>query len=257
MVHVEQRRLGALEEDRVSVRHLALQDERRIGDARPQPLAEAGEIGREAVPVQVGRASGAAADELVVPAGLREPLRQVGRPEQVARAHAPPAGLVFVGGPDAAQRGADLPVAPHLLGHGFERAMVRLDEVGPVGDDEVVPDRHAPRAQLRDLLLEGPRVDDHPVAHHAEDAGVKDPGRDQMEDEPLLPDEDRVAGVVAAVVTGHHLHLVREEVDDLPLPLVAPLGADDDDVGHERIFAANRTGHSNRPLRQPQARAVL
>jgi hypothetical protein len=86
---------------------------------------------------------------------------------------------------------------------------------------------------------------------------MEDAGRDQMEDEPLLPDEDRVAGVVAAVVAGHHLHLVGEQVDDLTLPLVAPLGAGDDDVGHERIFDLNRTGHSTRPVRQPQARAVL
>ena len=86
---------------------------------------------------------------------------------------------------------------------------------------------------------------------------MEDPGGDQMQDEALLTDEDGVAGVVAAVVAGHHLHLVGEQVDDLPLPLVAPLGTGDDDVGHEGIFDVNRTGHSTRPLRQPQARAVL
>jgi hypothetical protein len=41
-----------------------------------------------------------------------------------------------------------------------------------------------------------------------------------------------VAGVVAAVVAGHHLHLLREEIDDLPLAFVAPLGARYDDIGH-------------------------
>ena len=44
------------------------------------------------------------------------------------------------------------------------------------------------RAQLADLLLEGPGVDDHPVAHDAQDAGVQDAGGDQVKDEALLAD---------------------------------------------------------------------
>ena len=39
-------------------------------------------------------------------------------------------------------------------------------------------------------------------------------------------------GVVAAVEAGHHLHLGGEQVHDLALALVAPLGAGDHDVRH-------------------------
>ena len=87
---------------------------------------------------------------------------------------------------------------------------------------------------IGDLGFEGDGVDDHPVAHHVQDAFVQDAGRDEVEDEGLAVGLDGVAGVVAAVVARHYLHLVGEEVDDLAFAFVAPLGADDHDVGHVR-----------------------
>ena len=257
VVQVQQGGLGALEQHRVAAGHLAVQDERCVGDARAQPLAEAFQFGPQPVPVDLAGPAGAAADLLVVPARFRELAGQVGRPQEVAHAETPPARLVFVGGPDAAQRRSDLPLTAHLLGHRLELPVMRKDQVGAVGDHEVVVDRDAATAQRRDLLLEGPGVDDHPVAHHAQDARVEDPGRDQVEDEALLAHQDRVAGVVAAVVTGHDLHLVGEQVHDLSLPFVAPLGAGDDDVRHERIFEVDRTGHSNRRPSSQQARGAI
>jgi hypothetical protein len=44
---------------------------------------------------------------------------------------------------------------------------------------------------------------------------------------------DGVSGVVAAVVPGDDLEAVGEEVDDLPLALVAPLAAQDRRDFHE------------------------
>ena len=43
-------------------------------------------------------------------------------------------------------------------------------------------------------------------------------------------DDQRVAGVVAALEAHHALRVVGQPVDDLALAFVAPLGADDDDV---------------------------
>ena len=51
-----------------------------------------------------------------------------------------------------------------------------------------------------------------------------------MEDEGLVAVDDGVAGVVAALVAGHDVEPLRQQVDDLALPLVAPLGADDQTV---------------------------
>ena len=96
-----------------------------------------------------------------------------------------PRRLVLVGGADPAQRGADLALAPQLLGHALERAVVRQDQVRAVGDDQVLVDRDPLRRELAHLLLEGPGVDHHAVAHDAEDAGVQDAGGDQVQDELL------------------------------------------------------------------------
>ena len=84
-----------------------------------------------------------------------------------------------------------------------------------------------PPPQLVDLRAQHHRVHHHAVADRAELAGVEDPGRDQVELEGLAVADDRVAGVVAALEADHEVGLLGEQVDDLPLPLVAPLGADD------------------------------
>src|SRR4030088_216512 len=41
-----------------------------------------------------------------------------------------------------------------------------------------------------------------------------------------------MAGIVAALEAHDDVGLLRQPVDDLALPFVAPLGADDDDIGH-------------------------
>ena len=67
VVDVEQRGLRAFEEDRVALRDLALHDDRGVADARPQPLAEPGQVADQRVPVDVRLARReSAADCLVV-----------------------------------------------------------------------------------------------------------------------------------------------------------------------------------------------
>ena len=55
-----------------------------------------------------------------------------------------------------------------------------------------------------------------------------------MELEGLTVADDRVAGVVAALKADHDVRLLGEQVGDLSLPFVAPLGADYDETGHDR-----------------------
>ena len=76
------------------------------------------------------------------------------------------------------------------------------------------------------------RVDHDAVADHAALAGVEDPGRDQVELPRLAVADDRVAGVVAALEAHDGVGVLGEQVDDLALALVAPLGADDHDAWH-------------------------
>ena len=82
--------------------------------------------------------------------------------------------------------------------------------------------------QAGDLVGDDLRIDDHAVADHAELVGVEDPRRDQVELVDLVAADDRVAGVVAALIADHDVGPLGEQVGDLSLPLVAPLGADND-----------------------------
>ena len=81
-----------------------------------------------------------------------------------------------------------------------------------------------------DFLDQDLRIDDHAVADDAELVRVQRAGRDQVEDGLLAVDDQRVAGVVAALEADDDIGVVGEQIDDLALALVAPLGADDCDV---------------------------
>ena len=76
------------------------------------------------------------------------------------------------------------------------------------------------------------RVDHHAVADNTDLAPPQDARGDKMENEFLLANEDRVAGVVAALSADHHVGLAGEHVDDFAFAFVAPLGADENSVGH-------------------------
>src|ERR1700704_5632159 len=53
-----------------------------------------------------------------------------------------------------------------------------------------------------------------------------------------------MAGIVAALEAHDDIGLLRQPVDDLALPLVAPLGADDDNIGHFYRVPCNSSGFS-------------
>ena len=77
-----------------------------------------------------------------------------------------------------------------------------------------------------------------PMTHRI--ARVQDAGRDQVEDEALVLDDHGVPGVVARRCNGPRPGPLEQQVDDLALALVAPLGADDDDVRHGESTAGPR-----------------
>src|SRR5262249_12097032 len=158
-------------------------------------------------------------------------LAQDLRVEQVLNADPEPRGLVRVAGADAPAGGADLKLAELQLARRIELHVVGHDQVG-VGGDAQAADVDAAVAELLDLPREHRGVDDDAVADRAGLAGVEDPRRDQVELEGLAVADDRVAGVVPALKADHEIRLLREQISDLALPFVAPLGADYDDSGH-------------------------
>ena len=107
--------------------------------------------------------------------------------------------------------------------------------------------RDAGRFQRLDLAQQRRRVDHQAVADHGLLPGTQNAARDQLEDELLLADENRVAGIVAALIARHDIEPFREEIDDLAFALVAPLGAEDDYVSHfDQTYLVYRTRRRNK-----------
>ena len=90
-----------------------------------------------------------------------------------------------------------------------------------------------PRAfEIVDLAEQHLRVDDAAGAENAHLAG-EDPGGQLAELERLAVDDHRVAGIRPTLVAADDVRLLREQVDDLALPFVAPLRTDDDGGRHD------------------------
>ena len=91
--------------------------------------------------------------------------------------------------------------------------------------------------QLGDLLEEHLGIDHHAVAEHAPlAAAAQDARRDEVRDQLLPVDDERVAGVGAAAVAEDDVGELGVEIDDLAFAFVAPLGADDHHIGHDSRY---------------------
>ena len=92
---------------------------------------------------------------------------------------------------------------------------------------------HAGGFQHVDFFQQRGRIDHQAVADHGLLAGPQNAAGNQLQHELALADKHGVAGVMPALVAGHDVEAFGEEVDDLPLAFVAPLGAQDDYVAHD------------------------
>ena len=109
------------------------------------------------------------------------------------------------------------------------------------------------RLEPLELLDEHARVDDAAGADHAFLA-PEDPRGHVPELVGLAVGDDRVPGVRPAVVAADEIRVAGEQVDDLALALVAPLGADDHGRGHEPSIGPP---HGSLPPRGSRGRALL
>ena len=122
--------------------------------------------------------------------------------------------------------------------------MQRQDQHGVLGDAQIFGrDGNALALELGDFGKQRLRIDDDAIADDRQFAAAHDAGRQQRQLVGHVADDQRVAGIVAALESHHDVGLFREPVDDLALALVAPLGADNHHVRHKNFFSASAFGH--------------
>ncbi len=151
--------------------------------------------------------------------------------EHLTGADADAAGLVGVGRADALQCGADALVAAAGLVQRVERLVPREDEVALAADLQLGAG-DAAALECVDLLEERGQIDHDAVADHRDDVRVEHARRGELQGVALGSHDHGVARVVAALVADDVAVFGGEQVDDLGLALVAPLGAYDNSDGH-------------------------
>ena len=104
--------------------------------------------------------------------------------------------------------------------------MVRQDQGTGLADLEPLAGRHALLFQLLDLGEQGTGRQDHAVADQTLHAGAQNAGGDQMQDRLLPADDQGMSRIVPALKAHYRTDAIGQEIHQLALALVTPLGAD-------------------------------
>ncbi len=242
MVHIEQRALGALEQDRF-IGHVGLaQQLDDVGDHRPDLLGMLESLVERLLEIDRRLAEIVLEHEIMKIERLAQLGGQQFAPEQIGYAHRAPGDLVFVGRADAAPGGPDGGLAARGLACLVECDVIRKDQRTGRADPQLVAHRHAAGVELGHLLQQGVGRQHHAVADIARHAVVQNPRRNQPQNRLLAVDDERMPGVVAALKAHDVPGAIGEQIDDLALALIAPLAADDDDpFTHDAYPCSGRT----------------
>ncbi len=97
-----------------------------------------------------------------------------------------------------------------------------------VGDLQVRGgDLNALLAQAGDLLIQMARVNDHTIAHDADDLRAQNAGGQQVQNELAALVLDRMTCVVAALIACNDVILLADQVDHTTLAFIAPVDTRD------------------------------
>ena len=98
--------------------------------------------------------------------------------------------------------------------------------MGGLADEQAVGELDVALFEALDFLDESEWVDDDAVGDDALFPRAQDAGGDEVKDEFLLADFDRMSGIVAALGADDDIGFLGEDVDDFSFSFIAPLGAD-------------------------------
>ena len=152
-----------------------------------------------------------------------------------------PSDLVLVGGTDAAPRRADAERRVCGFADRVELAVQRQDQRRVLGDAQIVgSDIDALFLEMGDLVEQRLRVEHHAIADDRQLSRPHDARGQQRELVGGAIDHQGVAGIMAALEADDDVGLLGQPIDDLALALVAPLGADHDNICHEDLSPGDR-----------------
>ena len=232
VVHVQVRALRALQQDHLALRNGLVDQQTRIHDHALQPVGVAQIFLEDLLRLEPRRMVERLQQRVRLRHIVFQLLAEIGRVQQIPHADSDPGHLVDVRRPDAAAGRADAP--PTLLGLArlLDCLVVRHDHVRGLADVEMLVGPHALGLQAVYFRDQVRRVDDHAVADYAGRAAVQHPRRDQLEDVLVPALHHRVAGIRSALVADDHVGILGQQVHDLALAFVAPLGADHHQHAH-------------------------
>ena len=260
VVEVQERGLGTFEQHVLSAFERLVHERDGVRDIRGHPRRHLGEVPLgQLVGVEAEAVVDLGEDQVLLRQDGVELLPEDDRIEQVLNAQTDAGRLVGVGGADAALGGAELVLAQVAFDQPIQLLVVGQDQVG-VARHPQLRAVDAARLERVDLGEHHHRVDDDAVADHRCDVVVQDPRRDQLECKRLTVDHQGVAGVVAALVADDRMHLLGDEVGELALPLVAPLGAHHDGRRHWNLLGrgtSDTTARSPRTFTRRSRTAIL
>ena len=232
MVEVQEGGLSAFEQDSFAGVQCLVQPAHGVGDVRHQPGRD---LTDELVCELVGIDSGMVVHALEITVAVRqhrsESLAQRLGLCQILNAQSDPRRLVGVCRSDAALGRAQLRIAALRLGQLVGDLVVRQHEVCRWAQHQPAA-VHAPPGEHVDFVDEYPGVDNHSVADDRCHMLVEHPAGNELECERLAVDDQRVTGVVTALVAHDVLAFLGDYVDDTAFAFIAPLGAYDDGTGH-------------------------
>ena len=99
-----------------------------------------------------------------------------------------------------------------------------------IRNKQAPPDIHSGSFDGLSLFEECQRVKYDATADDAGDIFMEDARRDNVEDVAQITDADGVPGVVSTLIARHAIEAFGQDVDNLPLALIAPLEPDNCDV---------------------------
>src|SRR5690606_4261036 len=125
---------------------------------------------------------------------------------------------------------SDLGLAPGSLTGQIQRLVVRQTQGTGAAQKQAVPHRNPLLFKLTNFFQQRIGRQHHGIPNNAGDVVPQDARRNQVQYRLLAVDDQRMTCVVSSLEAHDHTNLLGQQINDLALSLVTPLGAQNDDV---------------------------